>query len=121
MPYGNPPVPYGWRLMDDAAVTPAMSAWAVGLQADEAGLPMFWTVERNFDAAAVLARAEWHGPSARRPDVHRGVTLYVPADSGYVSDAQPAEAGSSNSAGLALLAGLAAIGALLASIFRGRR
>jgi hypothetical protein len=45
----NPPIPVGWKLLPQAAVTPDMTTWAISILKDPTGYP-----------------------------VHRGVTLYEP-------------------------------------------
>lgn len=75
----NPPVPTGWVLMQQSAVTPAMTTWAVDILDDPTTYPMFSTTTMQFGALTVLARVEWHPPDANNGAVHRGVTLYQPA------------------------------------------
>jgi hypothetical protein len=75
----NPPVPSGWQLMQQSAVTPAMTAWAVAILNAPATYPMFSTTTQTFGSLLVLARVEWHPPDFQNNAVHRGVTLYVPA------------------------------------------
>lgn len=74
----NPPIPSGYRLMKQLAVTPAMTAWAVEILRSPQKYPMFATVMRAFDGLGVLARVEWHAPDFQNHTVHRGVTLYAP-------------------------------------------
>jgi hypothetical protein len=74
----NPPVPPGWKLMPDSAVTPDMTTWAVAILHDPTTYPMFSTTMRTFGALLVLARVEWHPPDFQNSVVHRGVTLYEP-------------------------------------------
>jgi hypothetical protein len=75
----DPPVPAGWKLMKDSAVTPDMTAWAVSILHDPVTYPMFSTTTRTFGPLDVLARVEWHPPDFQNGVVHRGVTLYQPA------------------------------------------
>ncbi|MCA9522075.1 MAG: hypothetical protein KC609_13935 [Myxococcales bacterium] len=74
----NPPLPAGWKLMSQAAVTPEMTAWAIEILHDPATYPMFSTTTKTFGTLTVLARVEWHPPDFQNNKVHRGVTLYVP-------------------------------------------
>jgi lysozyme len=74
----NPPIPVGYRLMQQLAVTPAMTAWAVQILRDPGKYPMFTTAMRAFEQLNVLARVEWHSPDFQNHAVHRGVTLYAP-------------------------------------------
>ncbi len=74
----NPPVPAGWVLMQQSAVTPAMTAWAVQILDDPTMYPMYSTTTQTFGSQTVLARVEWHPPDFQNSAVHRGVTLYVP-------------------------------------------
>lgn len=76
----NPPVPAGWVLMQQSEVTPAMTAWAVQILDDPTTYPMFSTTTMTFGALLVLARVEWHPPDSNNEAIHRGVTLYQPAD-----------------------------------------
>lgn len=75
----NPPVPQGWKLMQQADVTPDMTAWAVAILKDGTTYPMFSTTTQTFGTLDVLARVEWHPPDFQNSVVHRGVTLYEPA------------------------------------------
>jgi hypothetical protein len=75
----NPPVPTGWVLMQQSAVTPAMTTWAVDILDDPTMYPMFSTTTMAFGTLTVLARVEWHPPDFQNSAVHRGVTLYQPA------------------------------------------
>jgi len=74
----NPPVPPGWQLMPQSAVTPAMTAWAVSILHDPTTYPMFSSTTQVFGSLTVLARVEWHPPDFQNNTVHRGVTLYEP-------------------------------------------
>jgi hypothetical protein len=74
----NPPVPAGWKLMPQSAVTPAMTAWAVAILHDPTTYPMFSTAMMTFGSLMVMARVEWHPPDFQNNTVHRGVTLYEP-------------------------------------------
>ncbi len=74
----NPPIPIGYKLMTQAAVTPAMTTWAVAILHDPVTYPMFSVTTQTFGAQLVLARVEWHPPDFQNSIVHRGVTLYVP-------------------------------------------
>lgn len=74
----NPPIPAGYELMQQSAVTPAMTTWAVDILNDPTDYPMFATAEMTFGTQLVLARVEWHAPDFQNAVVHRGVTLYVP-------------------------------------------
>jgi hypothetical protein len=74
----NPPAPPGYKLMQQADVTPEMTTWAVAILNDPATYPMFATTTRTFGALTVLARVEWHPPDFQNSVVHRGVTLYEP-------------------------------------------
>jgi len=73
----NPPVPKGWKLMQQAMVTADMTTWAVAILHDPVGHPMFSTDMKTFGALLVLARVEWHPPDFQNSAIHRGVTLYV--------------------------------------------
>src|SRR6478736_58670 len=75
----NPPIPSGYVLMKQLAVTPAMTEWAVRILRDPQKYPMLASVARAFNGLSVLARVEWHPPDFQNHAVHRGVTLYVPA------------------------------------------
>jgi hypothetical protein len=75
----NPPVPTGWVLMQQSAVTSAMTTWAVDILDDPTTYPMFSTTTMAFGTLTVLARVEWHPPDFQNSAVHRGVTLYQPA------------------------------------------
>ena len=75
----NPPVPAGWVLMAQSAVTPAMTTWAVAILDDPTMYPLFSTTMQTFGTVLVLARVEWHPPDFQNSAVHRGVTLYVPS------------------------------------------
>lgn len=75
----NPPVPSGWKLMAQADVTQAMTNWAVMILNDPTTYPMFSTTTQTFGSLEVLARVEWHPPDFQNEAVHRGVTLYEPA------------------------------------------
>jgi hypothetical protein len=74
----NPPTPAGYRLMQQADVTPEMTTWAVAILHDPTTYPMFSTTTRMFAALTVLARVEWHPPDFQNGVIHRGVTLYEP-------------------------------------------
>lgn len=74
----NPPVPTGWKLMQQSAVTPAMTTWAVAILHDPTAYPMFSTTTQLFGTLNVLARVEWHPPDFQNGAIHRGVTLYQP-------------------------------------------
>ncbi len=74
----NPPVPAGWVLMQESAVAPAMTAWAVMILDDPTTYPMYSTTIQTFGTLMVLARVEWHPPDFQNATVHRGVTLYQP-------------------------------------------
>ena len=75
----DPPVPAGWVLMQQSAVTADMTAWAVQILDDPTGYPMFSTTMMTFGTQLVMARVEWHPPDFQNGAIHRGVTLYVPA------------------------------------------
>jgi lysozyme len=79
----NPPTPVGCRLMKQAAVTPAMTAWAIDMLRNAEEFPMSATAARNFDGHAVLARVEWHPPDFQNHLEHRGVTLYEAASAPF--------------------------------------
>jgi hypothetical protein len=74
----NPPVPTGWVLMQQSAVTSAMTTWAVQILDDPTTYPMFSTTMMTFGTQLVMARVEWHPPDFQNSVVHRGVTLYQP-------------------------------------------
>ena len=74
----NPPIPAGYKLMQQADVTPAMTTWAVSILHDPTTYPMFATAMQTFGSLMVLARVEWHPPDFQNSAVHRGVTLYEP-------------------------------------------
>lgn len=78
----NPPVPAGWTLMAQSAVTSQMTTWAVEILDDPTTYPMFSTTIQVFGTTTVMARVEWHPPDFQNSTVHRGVTLYVPTDAG---------------------------------------
>ena len=72
----NPPVPAGWKLMSQAAVTSDMTAWAVQILHDPVTYPLFSSTTKMFGGLLVMARVEWHPPDFQNHAVHRGVTLY---------------------------------------------
>jgi lysozyme len=74
----NPPIPAGYKLLPQLAVSADMTAWAVAILKDSATYPMFSTARQAFGDAQVLARVEWHVPDFQNHAVHRGVTLYEP-------------------------------------------
>jgi hypothetical protein len=74
----NPPIPAGYKLMQQASVTPAMTTWAVAILHDPTTYPIFSTATKVFGTLTVLARVEWHPPDFQNSVVHRGVTLYQP-------------------------------------------
>jgi hypothetical protein len=74
----NPPIPTGYKLMQQADVTAAMTQWAVAILDDPKDYPMFSTATMTFGSLMVLARVEWHPPDFQNSAVHRGVTLYEP-------------------------------------------
>jgi hypothetical protein len=74
----NPPIPAGYKLMQQADVTAEMTAWAVSILQDPTDYPMFATATKTFGALTVLIRVEWHAPDFQNMMVHRGVTLYEP-------------------------------------------
>lgn len=76
----NEPTPAGWAPMQDTQVTPPMTTWAVAILNDPATYPMYSTTTKTFATQLVLARVEWHPPDTNNNVVHRGVTLYLPAD-----------------------------------------
>lgn len=76
----NPPVPAGWKLMQQSDVTPAMTTWAVAILKDPTTYPMFSTTTQMFGSLLVMARVEWHPPDFQNNVVHRGVTLYEQTD-----------------------------------------
>jgi len=82
----NPPIPVGYKLMTQIAVTPPMTAWAVEILRDPVSYPMFQTTLRSFGGVTVLARVEWHQPDFNNATVHRGVTLYEPIISALAPD-----------------------------------
>ena len=76
----NPPTPIGYQLMAQADVTTAMTTWAVAILDAPTTYPMFSTTTKVFGTLTVLARVEWHPPDFQNSVIHRGVTLYEPAD-----------------------------------------
>jgi hypothetical protein len=74
----NPPIPAGWKLMQQADVTSAMTSWALAILNDPVTYPMFSTTTQTFGTLLVMARVEWHPPDFQSSVVHRGVTLYQP-------------------------------------------
>jgi hypothetical protein len=74
----NPPIPAGYKLLDQAQVTTEMTNWAVSILHDPVTYPMFSTATRTFGSLTVLARVEWHPPDFQNSVIHRGVTLYEP-------------------------------------------
>ena len=76
----NPAVPAGWKLMQQADVTTAMTTWAVAILKDPTTYPMFSTTTQTFGALIVMARVEWHPPDFQNSAIHRGVTLYEQTD-----------------------------------------
>jgi hypothetical protein len=74
----NPPIPSGWVLMAQAAVTTEMTNWAVAILHDPATYPMFSFTLKAFGALTVMARVEWHPPDFQNSAIHRGVTLFQP-------------------------------------------
>ena len=87
----NPPVPAGYQLMKQTAVTPPMTTWAVAILRDANTYPMFAIATQAFDGVNVLARVEWHEPDFQNQAVHRGVTLYAPIPAPNAADSTPAE------------------------------
>ncbi|HKO51990.1 MAG TPA: GH25 family lysozyme [Polyangiaceae bacterium] len=78
----NPPIPPGYNLMKQLAVTPSMAAWAMKILRDPKKFPIFATTLQAFNGVTVLARVEWHSPDFQNHAVHRGVTLYASAQPG---------------------------------------
>ncbi|HEY2368976.1 MAG TPA: hypothetical protein VGH87_21415 [Polyangiaceae bacterium] len=76
----DPPVPAGWKLMQQADVTTAMTNWAVAILNDPTTYPMFAATTQTFGSLLVMARVEWHPPDFQNAAVHRGVTLYEQTD-----------------------------------------
>jgi len=76
----NEPTPAGWAPMQDGQVTAPMTTWAVAILNDPTTYPMYSTATMTFGTQLVLARVEWHPPDSNNGVVHRGVTLYLPAD-----------------------------------------
>lgn len=74
----NPPVPSGWKLMQQSAVTSDMTAWAVAILHDPVTYPMYSSTTKTFGSLLVMARVEWHPPDFNNSAIHRGVTLYQP-------------------------------------------
>ncbi len=74
----DPPIPAGYKLMEQSEVTPDMTSWAVSILDDTTDYPMFSTAMMTFGTLMVLARVEWHPPDFQNEVVHRGVTLYEP-------------------------------------------
>lgn len=74
----NPPIPNGYQLLSQLAVTPPMTDWAVKILRSAAEYPMFSTATLSFDHVPILARVEWHPPDFQNHAEHRGVTLYEP-------------------------------------------
>jgi hypothetical protein len=74
----NPPIPAGWMLLPQSAVTPEMTAWAVMILDDPSTYPQGSTTTQVFGTLDVMARVEWHPPDFTSSAVHRGVTLYEP-------------------------------------------
>ncbi len=75
----NSPPPEGTRLWTKP-VTPAMTAWAIGLLNSPSAYPMFSTALREFGSYNLMARVEWH-PWTWRNGIKisgqfRGITLY---------------------------------------------
>ena len=75
----NPPPPEGTRLWTKP-VTPAMTAWAVGMLNSPGAYPIFSSATREFGSDNAMARVEWH-PWTWRNGVKvagqfRGITLY---------------------------------------------
>jgi GH25 family lysozyme M1 (1,4-beta-N-acetylmuramidase) len=73
---GNPPVPPGYQLLKQAAVTPELTAWAVKILHAPTAYPLFATATMTVAGLDLLARVEWHPPDFQNHAVHRGVTLY---------------------------------------------
>jgi hypothetical protein len=76
----NPPIPAGWKLMQQSDVTTAMTNWAAAILKDPVTYPMFSTTTQTFGSLLVMARVEWHPPDFQNNVVHRGVTLYEQTD-----------------------------------------
>ncbi|HXN30482.1 MAG TPA: hypothetical protein VN894_01415, partial [Polyangiaceae bacterium] len=74
----NPPIPTGYKLLSQADLTPAMTAWATSILNDPTDYPLFATATQTFGTLVVLARVEWQPPDFQNAAVHRGVTLYEP-------------------------------------------
>src|SRR6188768_2665118 len=73
----NPPIPTGYTLMKQLAVTPAMTEWAIRILRDPQKSPILASATRAFNGLSVLARVEWHPPDFQNHAVHRGVSLYA--------------------------------------------
>ncbi|MET0790037.1 MAG: glycoside hydrolase family 25 protein [Polyangiaceae bacterium] len=74
----NPPLPNGYKLLSQLAVTSQMTAWALKILHDPANYPMFSSATLSFGSLTLLARVEWHPPDFQNNSEHRGVTLYEP-------------------------------------------
>lgn len=72
----NPPA--GWVNLPQPHVTAEMTAWALALVNAPTAHPMGSSTRQRFGERDVLARIEWHPPSAEHDAMHRGVSLYEP-------------------------------------------
>lgn len=77
MSYTNPDPPPG-RMLRDAEVTPAMSAFAIEVDHDPQRYPMFSATTRQIGGKTIVAWVNWHdyfGATGQRAQGIRGVTL----------------------------------------------
>ncbi len=81
----NPAIPTGLRYMQQAEVTPDMTAESLAILDDAQTYPMFATATQTFGTTPVTFRVEWHAPEPSIPSVHRGVSLFVPVSAGQTS------------------------------------
>jgi hypothetical protein len=81
----HPCPPAGWSPMPQSRVTPQMTAWALRIVGSAGEYPMGSKTTEHFGSGVVMARVEWHPPDLGHSVVHRGVTLYQPAQASEAS------------------------------------
>jgi hypothetical protein len=106
------PVPPGWVVMKDAAVTPAMAAWAKDILNAPSTYPMGAIAQRSFTGVNVLAHVETHPSEPSIPHPHRGVTLYVPSKGSTVPQNGPPDSDDGGGGGFLVFAFLGILAAL---------
>ena len=71
--------------MPQSRVTPQMTTWALRIVGSAGEYPMGSKTTEHFCNAQVMARVEWHPPDLGHSVVHRGVSLYRPAQTSEAS------------------------------------